>query len=670
MTAPTADQAADLPRGRPPPGQRMARRAWESLRDAAARAGGRARAVPGAMGAEGRELFRKLADRDPARALSLVRRAKVLAPGLAGAEAVLVARAHGWAAAAPLVRALDPAQASGAGVLRGRPAPALDPALPDPRRPAALPPEVAARLVVYTASFGDAPPPAPVFQDVPGLRFLWLTDRSAEVAGWERAKTDPPGPDPAAWCRILPHRALAEAAPEAEASLWLGPDRRLVGNPHTLLARWCLPHALVLWRHGHGIDWQDLAEHHLTAGGAPGDREAVLAQAEDCAARALPRDQGAWDTGMIWRRHGAAEVAALMEAWWAAFARAPGLDAIALYAALNDPAAAAGPAGPRTLPAALGSAEDNIFAGRVPRPPRPARPAAARSGKLGVAFLYAEEYARSATTFLRGRQLSELVAERCGDRFEVSYTSDAAALRDRVVIVTKGALEVLPAAAIARIARANIAAIGCWDDLLPEADKVAATSASMTVAHRQTVDFGRLYPATPVFHVTHHVNREIRPGTPPADRLRTGYFGFLRNTYRPESLARMVDLIGISTSQVEMSWIDALPRYNAHWVVRRRAKAWDGWKPFLKGFVAARCGAVVVAGRGDDDALQYLGDDYPFFVGGTDPDTLEYDMARIAAAFGGPEWELAQAIMAQVGARSTDAVVAAEFRAMVEEVAG
>ena len=77
------------------------------------------------------------------------------------------------------------------------------------------------------------------------------------------------------------------------------------------------------------------------------------------------------------------------------------------------------------------------------------------------------------------------------------------------------------------------------------------------------------------------------------DRPRTGYFGLLRNTHCPASLAGMIDLVGIDTARVEMNWLDALPSYNCHWIVRRRAKAHDGWKPFLKGFVAARCNAVV-----------------------------------------------------------------------------
>ena len=151
----------------------------------------------------------------------------------------------------------------------------------------------------------------------------------------------PEAADPAltgAWCRILAHRVLAAVAPEAEASLSLAPDRRLVGNLDTLLARWLWPQDLALWRHEAGIDWWDLAEAALIAAPAPAGPApaALLAQARGCEARRLPRDAGACDTGMIWRRHRAEPVVRLMEAWWAELEAAPGLEAIALYAALED----------------------------------------------------------------------------------------------------------------------------------------------------------------------------------------------------------------------------------------------------------------------------------------------------------------------------------------------
>ena len=100
----------------------------------------------------------------------------------------------------------------------------------------------------------------------------------------------------------------------------------------------------------------------------------------------------------------------------------------------------------------------------------------------------------------------------------------------------------------------------------------------------------------------------------------------------------------------------------------RRTRPWDGWKPFLKGFLAARCGAPVIVAADDGDAGYYLGDDYPFYARSLAAADLEMAMATAAAGFGGPDWARARDIMAQVAARSSDAHVCAEFRLMVEEV--
>ena len=89
--------------------------------------------------------------------------------------------------------------------------------------------------------------------------------------------------------------------------------------------------------------------------------------------------------------------------------------------------------------------------------------------------------------------------------------------------------------------------------------RVAALDASMAVSHAQALDLARRFPGTPAFLVSHHVNRLIKPSAPPADRLRAGYFGELANTVRPDSLAGLVELVGINTSRVESSWIERLP---------------------------------------------------------------------------------------------------------------
>ena len=664
---------------------RFARRRALAAAAAAAAALARARAARAAARAA---RLRALALADPAAALAQVRRARrrgADARRLAEAEALLAVRAEGWAAAAApfaALAALPPGGAGGseAAALLARPGrgPGLALALPAPG-PAALPPEAAARLALATARFGPGPPPAPLFQALPGLRCLLLTDRDLAVPGWETVRVAPPDPDPARamlYARIHAARLLADAAPEAEASLWLDPELRVVGNLNTLLARWLMPQDLALWRHPVARDWREAVEAALLAA-PPQGPAGLVALAEACEAAGLPgvsteacgpAGGGACDTRALWRRHGVAEVEALMAAWWARAAGAPETADAAFAALIADPARLR----PRILPAGLGPLADGVFLAAAPWPAAPARTRAPRppaGGRLPVAFLYAEQYAASASTFLRAGQLAELVAEHDPERYAIAWTSDFEDVRDQVAVLAKGVLQTRSAAEIAALAARNHAVIGIWDDLIPDPERMAALDASMTLSHRQTLDFARDFPGTPAFLVTPHVNRLIRPVPPPSDRLRTGYFGELANTHRPDALADMVELVGIDTSRVETSWIDRLPEFNAHWIIRRRRPI-DGGKPFLKGFLAARCGAVVIAAREDEDALAYLGDDYPFFVRGLDPAALEADMVEIAAAFGGPDWKRAQAIMAEVGARSSEAVVAAEFRAMVEAVAG
>jgi hypothetical protein len=525
--------------------------------------------------------------------------------------------------------------------------------------------------VIYTAIFGRPRPLPPVFGLAGRLELLCFTDQPVAAPGWrilppaEGAAAAGGGPAGAtAFHKIRAAEALAAASPAAEASLWLDPDASLAGNPDTLLTRWLDGQDLALWRHP-AADWRDMAERHLIAGDA--DPAALTAQAARFATERVPGGRGGCDTGMVWRRHAAPGLAALTEAWWQAWQAAPGADDLALSRALNDPAAADLPP-PAILPARLGTAEDNIFVVRTGQRPVRRRAAGRPAGaRLPLVFLADAATAGSASTFLRGRQLSAMVGAAFPDRFAVHFTEAADAVRDAVVVVTKGAMQALPAGALADLARRNLATVGCWDDIRPDPAKAKAVDAHMTLSWRQTIELNRLYPDTPAFLVTHHVNSQVPAVRPPRDRLRTGYFGDLENTVRPGSLAGLVALVGIDTRSVNDGWLGALPHYNCHWIVRR-ARPWDGWKPFLKGFVAARCGAPVIVTEDDGDAPYYLGDDYPFYARSLAAGDLEMAMAVAAAGFGGPDWRRAEAIMAQVAARSSDAQVCAEFKAMIEEV--
>jgi hypothetical protein len=606
----------------------------------------------------------------PRGALMIARGCRKLAPRslfLQQAEALLTARTGRWAAAAPRFAQLPAADPETRILLRTEaPAGAVGLAVPARERPVSVSGEIARGLVVYTTLFGRILPP-PVFGMSPQVRFLCFTNRDVEVPGWEMVRTTVPAEDAereAVRHKLCPQAVLPSVAPEAEASLFIAPEIQLIGNLETLLTRWLLPHDFVMWRDSRCRDWRDMIERRLVE--APAEAARTLRQAEALAAADLLSDSTLMSTDVIWRRHGDARVTAVTDAWWRLWQSAPGADDAHLYRLLNHPANPP-PIRPQVMPLRLGTSDANVYFACV-APPAPVQPVLSRIAgrRLPIAFLYSKQHARLPSTFLRGEQLSGMITARCSDLYDVTYTADASSLRDQVVVVSKWALETLSSWELAALRKRNIVSIGSWDDFVPKPRKVRSLDAHMTLSYRQTLDLNRLYPATPAFLVTHHVNQQVARTTPPTDRLRTGYFGDLANTVLPKSLSETVDLHAADNT-ARMHWLEALAHYNCHWIVRRRLR-WDGWKPFLKGFTAARCGAVIIITRDDGDALYYLGDDYPFYADGLSDAELEMAYLAAASAFGGPAWRMAQDIMRQVEARGADDVVCGEFKAMINQL--
>ena len=286
--------------------QKLVRKSWSGARrraaprrsagargdaggDRPARHGAPAPAGRGGAGARARRWSTRRSGSGPARPSSPRRRRSS------------TARARGWAAAAPLFAAPAARRAPGAAaaLLRGRPAPAAGARAARRReRPADLDPETAAALVVYTTAFGAEPDPAPVFAGIrrPALRLphrpAARRGRLGGAAAAARARPTGPGRAPPPGAASAPISRWPRRRPGPRPRSTSRSDRWLVGNLHTLLLRWCLPHDLALWRHPTGIDWQDLAEARLITG-APA-AGAVIAQAEGlrgarrCRATAAP----------------------------------------------------------------------------------------------------------------------------------------------------------------------------------------------------------------------------------------------------------------------------------------------------------------------------------------------------------------------------------------------
>lgn len=582
---------------------------------------------------------------------------------VAQAEALLVARIAGWEAAAPLFRRIPQRHLIGKPALRllAPPPEARSETFirPVERHSANLAPDVARKIVVYTFCFGAAPQLPPLFGAPEGVRFLCFTDQALTAPGWERIEAQP-GEAPA--LRLCPHDALRKVAPEAEWSLFMAPDRLAVGNYHTLFTRWLLPENFALWPHQHCADWHDLAERHVLTGSA--DVAAVLAEAAACDDLHLPRGGTACDIGVIWRKHADAEVAAFSERWLSEL-HCPGAEDIALHRMLHGPDAPA--LRPAFMPPDLGLSEDNIFFARDQRMRRQPSPLL-RMGRIPVTFLFAEERRNAGITLLRGRQLSEMISARFPDLYDVTFTSDTESVRDQVVIVNRGAIEFNDPRTLDRLRRRNILQISDWLDLPVNPRMNHLFDAHMALSFGQAVALNRRFPGTPAFHVTHHVNPDVIPATPPEDRLRSVYLGRPTNTTRPEALRDRIDMVDvIDVRFTAQHWREVVPHYNCHWIVRKVEDA-AAFKPFLKGFVAARCGAVLIVTRDDANAMHYLGDDYPFYAENLDDAELTRTWQHVSDSFQGPEWIKAQDIMRQVAARSSNEQVCLEFKAMLDEL--
>jgi hypothetical protein len=605
----------------------------------------------------------------------------------ARADAVLTARVHGWdaaaarLAAAPPTPPLLPARSRrrppllAAVMAADRPTPAVALASPTAPRDVELPRQVAERIVVYTARFGSDAPLQPLHVVPQGVRFVCVTDRDTGTGDWEVAIVEPPGDDAEhrrAWARIHPHEVLRATAPERDLSLYIDPDMVITGNLQTFVNRWLLAHDLVMFRHHAAAGWWDLAEERVLSGGASARALSAFAALER---RGVPAAAGAFDTRLIWRHHRDRAVVDLARRWWEFTESLEALDDVALAAAVAD----AGPAAatrPKALPRVLGDGHDSMFVAEVPAPVRrersPGTRRVATPGGRGTKVVFLRDPVANAeiTTTLRGAQLSRLVAERCPE-YDVVYTDDRASVTDSVVILLKQTLQNMSPAEIDELRRRNVAVVNCWDDQAPDRARVLAADAQMVLAFGQLVEMQRQYPERSTFLVTHHVNLDFPQGYPPQDRLRVGYFGAPYNTRLPLALTGVVDLVptAVLAGDDSARWMQRLADYNCHWAIRQR-QYWDGWKPFLKGFIAARYGAPVVVGPDDDDARYYLGDDYPFYATGTSDEQLEALVAEMQGAFGGADWDLARAIMRQVADRTSNEAVCADFRRMVDQLAG
>ena len=178
-----------------------------------------------------------------------------------------------------------------------------------------------------------------------------------------------------------------------------------------------------------------------------------------------------------------------------------------------------------------------------------------------------------------------------------------------------------------------------------------------------------------VAFIPHHLDMRMPEVLCQSDDFRVAYFGAPSNALLPRRkkwfelidwrrrFANVCDVIDASNYD-EPCWMQRLAYYNCHYLFRQR-QSFDGFKPFLKGYVAARCGAVVMVQRDDAEAVANLGADYPYLFDVKRARDIVDCIAHVSASFGSQSWNVAREKVAHLQEQCReDKVVEAFFKAI------
>ncbi|HPT95388.1 MAG TPA: hypothetical protein PLB94_06555 [Microbacteriaceae bacterium] len=179
------------------------------------------------------------------------------------------------------------------------------------------------------------------------------------------------------------------------------------------------------------------------------------------------------------------------------------------------------------------------------------------------------------------------------------------------------------------------------------------------------------WPNNQVALVNHHVDPRVeaalaaRPAIPFAD-AKIGYFGELVNTVQSPRIDQLVDFTLVDTSRQDALWFDLLPDYNVHYAVRQ-TRALDHFKPFLKGFTAAACGANVLIHVDGAEARRWLPEDYPYWLTGElNEDNIVSALVRVRESFGSAEWNAGLDAMADIAAQTDRPAIGRELLSLFQ----
>jgi alpha 1,4-glycosyltransferase len=304
-------------------------------------------------------------------------------------------------------------------------------------------------------------------------------------------------------------------------------------------------------------------------------------------------------------------------------------------------------------------------------PARPVSPASAEprpaSPSRRLLFAFAPPGDAWPSALLRGHQMIEIAS---GARSDIECRAvgleELLRLRGEWVVLTKSALLVSTRDTISHLHALGHHVIADFVDQRVDDDVAASVDVLLASSASQERYFRFRFSHIPTFHVTHHVDLRLPAIAAPTDRARVGYFGKFANCLHVNGIADLVSIVDANDAS-DPRWMSRLSECNAHYAIRG-AEDPGVFKPFLKGFTAAHCGAPIIVADDDAEAQAYLGGEYPFVVGDLSLASVREHIKRFAGAYATSTWKSATEAMKGVANRSSRRHVEQELRALLNAI--
>ncbi len=266
------------------------------------------------------------------------------------------------------------------------------------------------------------------------------------------------------------------------------------------------------------------------------------------------------------------------------------------------------------------------------------------STRRRVVFMLSSLADPTASTTIYARQLRDIADLNATSLGYETSLSDSLGHYDSILILSKLFLKTRTAEHLQKLRERGNILIGCFVDELPPLKKVKCLDGLFAASLEQHRFFLTTLPHIPSFLVNHGVDARIQYPVCQQTKFAAAYFGEPTNGLYLDVLQQIVTCHQTPTKSSALDWVPALADYNCHYLLRPPVPP-GMFKPFTKGFVAAACGAVVIADGNDPTAVEMLGENYPFFARDLSITGVRETLAAANDAFGGPDWALARGIV-------------------------